>query len=191
MSKEDRDPAVETTAMLVNRIRSGDRAAQDDLVQRYLRPLSRWAHGRLPTYARRDVNTEDIVQDTMLRALRRVNDFEARETGSFLAYLRQILKNRIRDEIRKVGKIPGHDEIDDDLPESAPDPFEEAVGTEVLERYEAALEQLPTKQREGVIMRVELRFSHQQVADALGMSSPGAARMMVARAIERVAELMA
>jgi len=184
------DPASETTVRLVERIRDGDELARTILIERYFTALHRWARGRLPRYARAEMNTEDLVQETMVRALSRLDGFEARETGSFLAYLRQVLKNRIRDEIRKVQRRPQQEGLDESIEEPAPSPVEMAIGAETWERYEAALHRLPRQQQEGVIMRLELQFSHQQVAEALGLASANAARMMVSRAIVRLAELM-
>src|SRR5262245_58685278 len=40
--------ALDTTIRLLERIREGDAAARETLIQRYLPPLRRWAHGRLP-----------------------------------------------------------------------------------------------------------------------------------------------
>jgi RNA polymerase sigma-70 factor (ECF subfamily) len=185
-SAPDPDPA-ETTVELLQRIRRGDSSARDRLVGRYFAALHRWARGRLPA----DLNTEDIVQDALLRALERLETFEWRETGSFLAYLRQILKNRIRDEMRKVRRRPPAEELRDEPAEDAPSPIEQVIDRETWDRYEAALAELPPQQQEGVIMRIELQFTHQQVADALGLASANAARMMVSRAIGKVARRIA
>ena len=46
----------------------------------------------------------------------------------------------------------------------------------------------PRKKQEAVILRVELGFSHQQVADALGLPSANTARMQVARALVQLSE---
>ncbi len=180
----------ETTVRLVERIRAGDSAARDILVERYFGALHRWARGRLPSAARDRLDTGDLVQDTVLRALGRLEGFEARETGSFLAYMRQILKNRIRDEVRRLQRSPRQEELDDSLEGDGPSPVDQAIDAETWARYEAALAGLPPRQREGVIMRVELQFTHRQVADALGMPSANAARMMVSRALVQLAEAM-
>lgn len=186
----DADPTMETTVRLVERIRAGDRVARDILVERYFGALHRWARGRLPTYARSELNTEDLVQETLVRALGRLERFEARETGSFLAYLRQILKNRVQDEVRKVQRRPRAEELDESMEEAGPSPIDRAIDSETWNRYERALARLPQQQQEGVIMRVELQFTHKQVAEALGMASPNAARMMVSRALVQLAGWM-
>jgi len=66
----------------------------------------------------------------------------------------------------------------------------EAIGTDAAEAYEAALVKLSNEQREAVMMRIELGFSYQQIAEAQDRPSANAARMVVARALVRLAELM-
>ena len=45
------DPS-ESTATLLSLLRQGDESARERLMARYLPMLRRWAHGRLPQYAR-------------------------------------------------------------------------------------------------------------------------------------------
>jgi len=45
-------PDPESSIALVERLQQGDADAMDRLFARYLRPLKRWAHNRLPPYAR-------------------------------------------------------------------------------------------------------------------------------------------
>ena len=181
---------LETTASLLARVREGDAAARDRLLQRYSSALRRWAHGRLPARAREILDTDDLVQITLLRALDHVKGFEPRREGAFLAYLRRIVLNQIRDEIRRVGRRPGREEISEDQPAEQPSPLEMAIGREKLAQYEAALATLPEDQQEAIIMSVEMAFTHQQVAEALGSPSANAARMFVARALVRLVEAM-
>ena len=85
-------PRDEPTAVLLRRVRSSDgderQAARDRLMARFLPRLRRWARGRLPHTARSRAETDDLVQLTLLRALRNVDEFENRGDGAFLAYLR-------------------------------------------------------------------------------------------------------
>jgi len=96
----------EPTVALIRRIRDGDSVARDTLLKRYLPALRRWAHGRLPASARDLSDTDDLVQVTLMRALNNIDEFDARHTGSFLAYLRQILLNQVRDELRRQQRRP-------------------------------------------------------------------------------------
>ncbi len=165
------DLDLESTASLLARVRSGVPQARERLAVRYLAVLRQWAHGRLPVRARDLIDTDDLVQDTLLRALDRVREFEPRREGSFLAYLRRILVNQIRDQIRRASRRPGHESVVDEIPD------------------DAALATL-TDEEEAVILRIEMGFTHQQVAEALGKPTADSARMFVARALIRLAEVM-
>src|SRR5262245_280133 len=94
----------ERTLELLTRVHSGDAAALERLLARCLPPLRRWAHGRLPRYARDMQDTADLVQDTIVSALRRLGKFEPKHEGALQAYLRQALHNRITDIIRKKAR---------------------------------------------------------------------------------------
>jgi RNA polymerase sigma-70 factor (ECF subfamily) len=95
-----------------------------------------------------------------------------------------------RDHIRRASRKPAIDELDETVADDEPSPLEETIGGETLDRYEAALTQLPDRQREAMVLRIELGFTHQQVADAVGCPSDSAARMMVSRALAQLAEKM-
>jgi RNA polymerase sigma-70 factor (ECF subfamily) len=184
------DASLEATSVLLERLRTGDSAALDLLLARYLKPLARWASGRLPTWARDLRDTDDLVQDAVMGTLRQLNAFEAQKEGAFHAYLRQAVNNRIRDEIRRVRRRPQAVIADDDLEDRSPSPLEAAIGRDALERYERALARLPEADREAVIARVDLGLGYADIGAALGKPSPDAARMMVSRALLRLAQEM-
>lgn len=175
--------ALESTVNLLKRARSGDEAARDALVARYLPALRRFAHGRLPPRTRTVFDTDDLVQVSILRALKRLEEFDHQQPGSLLAYLRQIVINRIRDEARRQARLPRHDELSEHLPDPGPCPLERTIGHEALARYEAALATLPPESQEAVMMRLEMDCSYQEIAEALGRPSANAARMLTSRAL--------
>ena len=178
----------EATAILLDRARHGDGEAREALLARFLPRLRRWAHGRLPAPARGALDTDDLVQVTLIKAIAHLHEFEPEHEGAFLAYLRRILLNQLRDELRRAR--PGREEADDALPDRAPSLVEQAIGRQVLERYEEALLSLDERQREAVILRLEFDYSHEEVALAVGCPSANAARMLVSRALVRLAEIL-
>src|SRR5512140_2869820 len=95
-----------STARLLRLVREGDARARETLCARYLKSLRPFAHGRVPRYARDLLDTDDLVQVTVVRALSHIERFEPRREGAFLAYLRQILLNQVRDEARRVARKP-------------------------------------------------------------------------------------
>ena len=183
----DRALDPETTVELINRVKAGDDAARERLVARCIPPLRRWARGRLPSYARDMLDTEDLVQEAVIAALGRIQGFEARREGALQAYLRQALANRIKDVIRYKRRRPLQTELPEDARDQGESPLEQVIGLENTERYEAAMLRLRDTDREAIIARVELRYSYQELAVALGKPSADAARVAVARAVYRLA----
>ena len=63
-------------------------------------------------------------------------------------------------------------------------------GSELIERYDAALSGLLETQQIAVILRVEFGCGHGEIAEAIGSPSANAARMVVSRALVRLAKKM-
>jgi RNA polymerase sigma-70 factor (ECF subfamily) len=181
---------LESTASLIKSARQGDSAAKGRLYERYHDPLAAWIRTQIPRQVRDLQDTADIVQETLLKALDKLNTFEPRREGAFLAYLRQIGRNLLRDELRRRGRRPPGDALPLQLVDPAPGPLEEAIGQETWTRYERALEQLTDEQYYALVGRIEMGFTYPEIAEALGKSSPDAARMLVSRGVRRLADLM-
>ena len=161
-------------------------------MQRCLPALKRWAHGRLPPHGRALAETDDLVQVTLMRALNNVETFRPERQGSFLAYLRQILLNALKDEARRGSRTPRTVSIDDDpsrwrhLPSEA-DP---ASDIEALESYERALAVLPERQAQAIVLKLEFGMTYPEIAAELDFPSANAARMQVSRGLVRLSEVM-
>ena len=181
---------LESTFLLIEQIRAGDKSALDRLLRRFLPLLTRWASGRLPRGARDLSDTEDLVQETIISALRHIDHIEIRGEGALQAYLRRAVLNRIRDELRRHGRRGPAETLDENVRAKEDSPLEIAIGNEALERYEAALSRLSAGDREAVIARIELGQTYAEIASALGKPSTEAARMAVNRALARLARLM-
>jgi RNA polymerase sigma-70 factor (ECF subfamily) len=180
----------ESSVELLVRVRAGDQEALDRLLRRYVPALRRWATGRLPRWARDIADTEDLVQETVVRTLKRLDSFEHRQEGALQAYLRQAVMNRIRDECRRVSRRPKMTDVDQNTPDDNISPLEAAIGSEAVSRYEAALASLRDEDRQAIVARIEMGFSYPEVAVMLGKPSVDAARMGVSRALVRLAEAM-
>ena len=176
----------EPTMELVVRAQEGDRQAVEALLQRSVPQLKRWAHGKLPAAARGNLDTSDLVQDTVLHVLRRLDTFRPQHVGAMQAYLRQSVLNRIRDEVRRIGRHPAPCELTDDMPSDLPSPLEEAVKAEGVHRYQVALTQLTPRNRQLVVARIELQWSYGEIARHFQFRTEDAARMAVTRALRRL-----
>lgn len=180
---------LESTATMLMKIRSGDQEAKNRLCAIYLPILTRWAHGRLPEYARDLSATDDMVNNTLLSALKKLNSFIPHREGAFFAYLRQILLNNIRTEIRKYSQKPTCKTIDQGDSSSA-SALEKLIGNEAIERYEKGLMKLSTQAREAVMLRTEFGYSYPEIATAIGSNSANSARMLVSRSLLNLAKYM-
>lgn len=181
---------AEATVELLELARQGDGDALNRLLQRCLPALRRWAHGRLPTSARGLMDTADLVQDTVISAMKRLDRFDARHQGALQAYLRQALVNRIRDLARFHKRRPLQTAIPEDLRDYGSSPLEQAIGAENVERYEGAIQRLDAADREAIVGRLELQYSYEELAVALNKPTVAAARMAVTRAMRRLADEM-
>lgn len=180
-------PDIESTLELLQRAHGGDRTAVDVLIERCIPPLRRWAHGRLPQFARSDYQTEDLVQEAVLRVLRRLDTFESRRVGALQAFLRQTVRNLICDEVRKVRHRTISLEDPDEVEDEQLGALETLIAKENVERYEKAMKRLQSVDRELIVARFEMGLPFDDVAVATGKPTAAAARMAVTRAMGKLA----
>jgi|SRR4051812_4492336 len=180
----------QATVQLLDDARRGNSDALELLFERYVPLLRRWARGRLPQWVRRGADTQDLVQDAVVQTLGRLDQFNATHEGALQAYLRQSILNRIRDELRRAARQPTGAPLDESVPDRSASPLENAIGAEMVERYDTALQQLPEVERELLIARLEFGYSYEQIAEAVSRPSAEAARLAVRRALVHLAQVM-
>jgi RNA polymerase sigma-70 factor (ECF subfamily) len=186
---------VETDAELLDRLRGGDEGAFVLLVDRYQQPMVRFARSLVPSHA----VAEEAVQDTWMGVVRGLERFEGR--SSFKTWLFGILANRARsagwNESRHLPVEPGRAVeaafFDDSGAWAARvDPW----GDEADARLDAAkfapflkvaLDGLPERQRQVVLLRDVEGFSSTDVCDVLGISA-GNQRLLLHRGRNRLRE---
>lgn len=181
----------EPTMELVIRAKAGDRLATEALLERCLPQLRRWAHGQLPMAARGSLDTGDLVQDAALNLVKRLDFFQPQHVGAMQGYLRQSVINRIRDEVRKIGRHAPPVELPEDHPSDKTSPLESAIQGEAYERYRQALTQLQPKDRELIVARVEIQWTVAEIAERFGIRTVDAARMAVGRAVRKLTQQLA
>ena len=181
---------AESSYELIRRAQDGDSAALNALIARYLPRLQRWASGRLPRYARVMTDTDDLVQDALVGTFKNLGKFEHRGEWALQAYLRQAVTNRIRDELRRAENQRNRRQSAEDVATQEASPLQLALGAQLFARYDAALDKLTDIEREAVIARMELGCSYAEIAALVEKPSPDAARVMVARTLEKVANMM-
>jgi RNA polymerase sigma-70 factor (ECF subfamily) len=151
--------------LLIDRARSGDARAFEDLARREERALYRHALRIVGTTS----DAEDIVQDALFSAWRSIASFQG---TSFRAWLFRIATNRALDQLRSRKRRPELplDPPDDDEVTWAepvapgPDLTQLAGDREALAAVEAALGALPAEQRTALLLRDVEGFAYEEIA---------------------------
>jgi RNA polymerase sigma-70 factor (ECF subfamily) len=155
-----------------------DQASFTASVERHRRELHVHCYRMLGSFE----ESEDLVQDTFLRAWRRRETFEGR--SSLRAWLYKIATNACLDALdkrpRRVsanGEVlwlqPFPDELLDELPSDDDDPGAAAVSKETIElAYLVAIQHLVPLQRAVLIMRDVLHLSAKETAAVLETTVP-------------------
>jgi RNA polymerase sigma-70 factor (ECF subfamily) len=178
--------APDSTLLILERARNGDRDAAVILLERAAPAVRKWARGRVPPMARGEANTEDVVQDAVLRTLPRISRFRHDTVGSLQAFLRTVVTNLVRDLIRKSKRHGATVATDaEPLVDDEPSPLELAIRQQNVGRFLVGLQQLSPGDRQLIIWRIELGWSVDEIALQLGKTKP-AARMGIRRALERL-----
>ncbi len=160
------DPEVD----LVLRARSGDRAAQEDLVHRHRRSMFLLA---LQLLGNRD-DALDVVQDAFLRFFTTLKRFDVRRP--LKPWLYQIVRNRVVDLYRRR-RVRRHEPLErggDDGPvfefsDPSVDPERDAARSELRSRLWRALDELSPKQREIMVLRDYQDLAYAEIATALSI----------------------
>jgi RNA polymerase sigma factor (sigma-70 family) len=178
---------VDSTIRVLERARAGDRSAAIVLLERATPSVREWARGRIPQSVRNDADTEDVVQDAVLRTIRRITSFQHRTVGGMHAYLRASVINRIRDLVRASGRRGAVETLTDDVRSPMPSALEVAITHETFDRFLDALQHLRPADRQLIVWRLQLGYSVDEIATKLGKSK-AAAGMSVTRATVRLGE---
>lgn len=187
MSAEDQYNQL-TSGELLSRARKGDRHAVSVLFGRHVPVLRRWAHGRLPHWARRIGDTADLVQDALMNTFKRLNRFDHRGEKALQGYLRRAVQNRILDTLRRVDVRAMSKELGEEHADPTASPLAMAISGQESERYRAALKALKEDDRALIVGRIELGYNYEQLAMMSGRATPDAARVALKRAMTRLVD---
>jgi RNA polymerase sigma-70 factor, ECF subfamily len=190
-------PFVETDAELLSLLQSGDEQAFVMLVNRYQIPLLRLACSMVSD---RSV-AEEAVQDTWMGVVRGIDRFEGR--SSLKTWLFHILVNRVRSArtIEQQRRLQRRPSVDPECftPSGQWSEPVESWDDELAERLDAmaimpvlgrALEGLPARQREIVLLRDVEGLSSQEACEVLGLR-PGNQRILLHRGRANLREALA
>ena len=179
---------------LLERLRSGDHAAASELLTAQGERLRRAIRARLPRDSRFLVDEEEILQETLCRALQNLSRFEWRGKGAFLAWLVGIAVNALREEATRTGirrsvadsETTVADHLERVAGSESQTPSRIAERLEDWQFLEDALDRLDEEERALIVRRQILEQDYITLAEDLGITE-GAVRTRVSRAMSKLA----
>jgi RNA polymerase sigma-70 factor (ECF subfamily) len=183
---------AEVDAAAVARVRSGETDAFRVLVERHTNAVYRLAC-RMTGNAH---DAEDVVQETFLRAFKRLDDFEARaQFGSWLHRIAancsyDLLRARAREQARRLPAENDEGEpIEHTVASPAPGPERLAAGSELRRRVQAAMQRMSALERAAFTLRHLEGRSIAEIEQALGLDT-SAAKQSIFRAVRKVRQTL-
>ncbi len=183
-------PDSEPMQQMFESARCGAPGARSRLIRHHMPDLRRRASNSMRTAHCERVEPDDIIQETLLNVFRHIEEFRPWDYHGFEHYLHKTLSNKVRDEMRHECSMHLSPAQPDSLPSGDSDPHQDLAARELWKKYRAIVERLPERTRIAVILRVEKRLPYAKVAEAAGCSNAHAARMLVSRALGRIATLL-
>ncbi len=201
-------PANPETEQLLAEARAGDGRAVEDLLTRHREAIRRMIDLRLDPAIVQRVDASDVVQEVMLEASRRLQDYLRNPAMPFHVWLRHLAKDHLIDAHRRhhlakkrgvnreqpLARPAWADQSSMDLAGQLVDPdrtpASEAVQQELQKALHQAIANLEDVDREVIWMRHFEQLGNQEVAQALGLTE-AAASMRYLRAVRRLRELLA
>ena len=184
----------ESDAAAVARACAGDTDAFCVLVNRYSRKVFRLAYRM--TQNKHDA--EDVVQETFLRAYRRLKQFESR--SSFATWIFRIGVNAAMDLMRKVGRYEQTEQLmpesDGDahtifqLPAPEPAPDRLLLSSELKQKVESVLASLSPQVRTAFVLRHYEGMSIAEIASMVGLKG-SATKHSIYRAVRKLRKELA
>lgn len=200
-------PESDKTAKLLAGAKAGDAEAGGAALERHRQALRRMVQMRLDRRVQQRVDVSDVVQDVIIEASQRLDDYLKNPAMPFHLWLRHMARDRIIDMHRRH-RVSAKRSVDREQPlvvnaagdrstiemvaqlcDAQMTPAAAATMRELAVRFEAAIEQLEEKDREVILMRHFEQLSNQEVAQALELSEP-AASMRYLRAMRRLRQLI-
>jgi RNA polymerase sigma-70 factor, ECF subfamily len=180
----------DSDSVAVARVRSGDGDAYRVLVDRHSRSVFRLAYRMTGN----EQDSEDVVQETFLRAYKQLHRWEAR--SSFGTWLYRIAANYSLDLMRRRkrhGEVTMNDSGPDEdtpemmqtLPSTAPGPDRLLFSNRVQECVAGALDELSQQERTAFVLRHFEGQSIEEIGGALGLSG-NAAKHSIFRAVQKL-----
>ena len=156
-------------------VRQGDVAAFTQLVDRWKQPVTGFVYRLLPDAD----EAEDIAQGVFIQLWKTASRYERQ--ARFSTFLFTIARNLCLNEIRRRARHPAAS-LDEPHPDDDAHPYRQLEDrrelsaadatqrAEIFAKVDAALAELPEKQRTAIVLCREGELSYEEIAEVLGTS---------------------
>jgi RNA polymerase sigma-70 factor (ECF subfamily) len=188
---------------LIEQARNAEPGILDCLLESFRNYLRLLARASIEPALRQDAAVSDVVQDTLLRAWEHFDQFQGSTEAELAGWLRRILLNHLvdltrrRPEARGMGRRLSLEEMVDRssealtkiLADDSSSPSQKAERRDLAVVLADALEELSPDHRDVIVLHDLEQLDWDEVARRTGRT-PGAARMLWARALTRLRPLI-
>ena len=179
---------MDPDAALMLRVKQGDMAAFEDLVEKYRQPVMNLIFRTLPDAT----EAEDLAQNVFVQVFKAAERY--RVSAKFSTWLYTIARNLCLNEIRRRSRHPA-DSLDASHPDDEGQPLRQyedthstappdaSLNRELVEKVDQAVAELPENQRTALMLCREEELSYEEIAEVLGCSL-SATKSLIHRARE-------
>jgi RNA polymerase sigma-70 factor (ECF subfamily) len=172
---------------------SGSRDDPAAFLERFRSYLHLLARLQIGDHLRGELDPSDVVQQTLLRAVRSLDQFRGQTDAERSAWLRQILANTLANAVRDLGRAKrdvglarsleaalddSSAKLEQFLAADDSSPSEKAAHNERLLALSAALEALPEPMREALVLRHCQGWELARIGERLGRSRAAVASLL-------------
>ncbi len=154
-----------TTPTILQRVAAGDASAVEECFDRYGNLV--WSLAR--RYLRNATDAEDAVQDIFIELWSSAARFDP-AVAQEVTFVSTITRRRLIDRIRRIGRQPGLDSLDDEdnthLDPGVAATVEEETDVSIVS---AVLERMDPEHRKVLAMSLYEGYSHSEIAEELSM----------------------
>ena len=196
---------LEKTIDLVRMAKNGDFQAMNKLFTRYQDRIYRIARIRLGSELRAKLETVDIGQEVMIKAMNSLRDFEMKSDGDFIHWISKLIENTIRDKsdyfhaekrsVREEIPLENVRKSTESITQGFTFPGKDPTPSNILRNeeetscLEEAMLKLDNEDREIILFCDYEELSYVQAGKKLG-KSPDAIRMAHKRALAKLTSLL-
>ena len=156
---------------LVKQYIAGDEKSISTLIARHQTKIYSFIYSKISD---RDL-TEDVFQDTFIKVINKLKSGNYNEEGKFLSWVMRIAHNLVVDYYRSSQKMPFNRDTDDysvfnRMEDSDPTIEKKLISNQIDEHLRLMIEELPTEQKEVIILRIYNEMSFMEIAEQTDVS---------------------